>query len=371
MKMKLSFTTALISVALLGGSIIPGAAYSGPLLKANGVSTAQDAADYYATIDPGNLRLTQKDWRIVNGFEDKDGNPIPGNEVVVVGGHKNVSDLGFWRRIEMVIDKRWGKRRNVAFTTYNFETEDDAINNINAKSIVNMEYSPGPNGDRITKFYIYHAEDGSPDSGKRLLKTFFDPDGLHDPLKKDELYFLPNGCAACHGGGEDFRAHSGKTDGGFLAFDFNVFEYGTSANSTSRAANEANVKKLNQGVLMTDPPSAVKSLIYGLYGGKYLPNDMQNSAYRPTDWDTEKDLWNVVVTDCLGCHTLSESSVLNLNYWKLHVGSLREHIFEYRLMPNSPYANRRFWNTDPNQSPTTPAHSDTVRNALDRFRPGP
>lgn len=360
MRTKLSFSAALISVALLGGSMIPGPAYSGNLLKANGVSTLQDAEDYYRTIDPNNERLTQADWRAVNGFND------PMNEVVVVEGHKNVSDLGFWRRIEMVIDKRWGKRRNVAFTTYNFEVgpNDPNPNGLtkccepaNAKSIVNMEYSPGPNGDRITKFYIYDAQ-----SGGRLNSTIFDPD-----LAKAEELFLPNGCAACHGGGEDFRAHSGKTDGGFLAFDFNVFDY--TGSNTNRAANEANVKKLNQGVLMTDPPTAVKSLIYGLYGGKYLPLAMQKSDYRPSDWDAEPALWNVVVTDCLGCHTLSESSVLSLNYWKLHVGSLRENIFEYRLMPNSPYANRRFWNADPNQQHTTPSHSDTVRNALTRFRP--
>ncbi|MCK9202344.1 MAG: hypothetical protein M0P59_05640 [Gallionella sp.] len=361
MKTKFNFKAALISVALLGGSITSGAVYSSPfpLLKANGVSTAQDATDYYRTIDPpvaghpNGLRYTQAEWREVNGFND------PANEIVVVGGHKNVSDLGFWRRIEMVIDKRWGKRRNVAFTTYNFEFESDTTDVKKAKSIVNMEYSPGPNGDRITKFYIYNPD------GTRKADTFFDPDGINDLTKQDNLN-LPNGCAACHGGGEDFRAHSGKTDGGFLAFDFNVFEYGT---LTSRAANEPNVKKLNQGVLMTDPPSAVKNLIYGLYGGKSLPLATQNSDYMPSDWATEPALWKVVVTDCLGCHTLSESSVLNLNYWKLHVGSLREQLFEYRLMPNSPYANRRFWNMDPNQPPTTPAHSDTVRDALKRFRP--
>lgn len=343
MKTRFNLTAALISVALLGGSIIPGAAYSSPLLKANGVSTAQDAADYYATIDPGNLRLTQSAWREVNGFND------PVNEVVVVGGHKNTSDLGFWRRIEMVIDKRWGKRRNVAFTTFNYATESDAFLNQNPLSIVNMEYSPGPNGDRIAKFYIYNPD------GTRKNSTIFDP----DTANAEEL-FLPNGCASCHGGGEDFRTHGGKTEGGFLAFDFNVFEYGT---LTSRTANEANVKKLNQGVLMTDPPSAVKNLIYGLYGGKTLPLATQNSAYMPSDWaENDRPLWNVVVTDCLGCHTLSESSVLNLNYWRLHVGSLREQLFEYRLMPNSPYANRRFWNTN---------HHLTVKNALDSFRPVP
>ena len=222
MKLKLNFTAALISVALAAGSMAPGAAFSGKLLKANGVSTETDAIRYYQTIDPNNLRLTQDAWREVNGFNDSR------NEVVVVGGHKNVSDLGFWRRIEMVIDKRPGYVGNVAMTTFNFANEQDAFVNQNPLSIVNMEYSPGPNGDRITKFYIYNA------GGGRENGTIFDPD-----LTKAEKLFLPNGCAACHGGGKNFATSGGKTGGGFLAFDFNVFEYGT---LSSRAANEANVK---------------------------------------------------------------------------------------------------------------------------------
>lgn len=341
MKTKFRARAALISVALLCGSIVPGAAYSGNLLKANGVSTEADAILYYKTIDPNSLRLTQTAWREVNGFND------PSNEIVVVGGHKNVSDLGFWRRIEMVIDKRPGYVWNVAMTTFNFESEADTVDPKNAKSIVNMEYSPGPNGDRITKFYIYDA------AGNRKNSTFFDP----NVATREELY-LPNGCAACHGGGrKDFATRGGKTGGGFIAFDFNVFEYGA---LTSRTDNEANVKKLNKGVLMTNPPGAVKSLINGLYGGKGLPFATQYSAYRPSTWNTEPALWNVVVTDCQGCHTLSEQEVLNLDYWKSNVGSFREEVLREKLMPNSPYANRRFWNTD---------HHNIVEDALIRFRP--
>ncbi|MDB5811136.1 MAG: domain containing protein [Betaproteobacteria bacterium] len=342
--MKLNFKAALISVALLAGPTMPGAVYSGDLLKANGVSTLDDAKKYYSTIDPNDLRLTQAAWRAVNGFDE------PGNEVVVVGGHKNVSDLGFWRRIEMVIDKRPGYVGNVAFTTFNFETEQDAFVNVHPLSIVNMEYSPGPNGDRITKFYIYDA------AGNRQTKTFFDPAAIHGA--REDLY-LPNGCAACHGGGThgvDFRTHAGRTGGGFLAFDFNVFEYGV---LTSRADNEANVKKLNQGVLMTNPPSAVKTLVSGLYGGNNLPRATQNSAYRPSDWNTEPALWKVVVTDCLGCHTLTEQEVLSLDHWKRNVASFRQIILKEKEMPNAPFSNRRFWNTNNHQ---------IVEDALNRFR---
>lgn len=337
---KLHFRAALISVVLLGGSMAPGAAHSGNLLKANGVSTEADAIAYYLAIDPNSQRLTQDDWKEVNGFND------PGNEIVVVDGHKNTSDLGFWRRIEMVIDKRAGYRGNVAFTTFNFDTEQDAFLNINAKSIVNMEYSPGPLGDRITKFYIYDS------NGARKNSTFFDPN-----LATREELFLPNACASCHGGGRDFTTLGGKTGGGFLAFDFNVFEYGL---LTSRADHEAGVKKLNLGVLKTNPPSAVKGLISGLYGGKSLPFTAQNSAYRPPDWNTEPALWNVVVTDCLGCHTLSEAEVLSLDFWKRNVGELREKVLKKKIMPNAPYSNTRFWDTN---------HHETVEGALNRFRP--
>ncbi|MEN6586567.1 MAG: hypothetical protein ABFE02_11065, partial [Sulfuricella sp.] len=65
--------------------------------------------------------------------------------------------------------------------------------------------------------------------------------------------------------------------------------------------------------------------------------------------------------------TLSEQDVLSLDYWKRNVGDLREEVLKEKLMPNSPYANRRFFNTDPNQPPTN--HRQIVEDALNRFRP--
>jgi hypothetical protein len=328
---------AVVSCALLVASILPCAVYSGPLLKANGVSTEQDAKDYYKMIDPGNARLTQSDWKEVNGFNSL----LNLNQVVVVAGHKNVSDLGFWRRIDMVIDKRPGYVGNVAMTTYNFEVGPNDANPqglskccdpANAASIVNMEYSPGPDGDRITKFYIYDA------AGNRKYSTFFDP----VVARREELY-LPNGCAACHGGGggRNFMVRGGDTGGGFVAFDFNVFSYAGS--NTTQALNEENVKKLNQGVLMTNPDGAVRGHVRGLYGGRTLPLATQNTAYRPASWDTEPALWGAVVRNCEGCHTQSEEDILSLNYWKTSARSIREETFKERLMPNSPNGRDNFF----------------------------
>jgi hypothetical protein len=354
MMLRAKNSKAVITGVLLAVLVLPGTVYSEDeekdLLKSNGVDDEAVANAYYQTIDPDNLRLTQYDWEVVNGYHD------PINEVVEVAGHFNASDLGFWRRISMVEDKRSGYKGNLAFTTVNYATEYDAVNNVNAVSIVNMEYSSGPEGDRITKFYIY---DGL--TGERLTKTVFDP----DPATAEELY-LPAGCFSCHGGDDDAEAPlpdgynegSGETNGGFLAFDFNVFEFGS---LVTRADQEVAVKKLNQGVLKTDPPGAVRKLIRGLYGGKGLPRDTQDSGYMPSSWAAEPQLYQVIVTDCLGCHTLSDSKVLSLEWWKLNTDEIREAVFEDNFMPNSPFAHRRFWSN---------GNVDIVRDAIIRFESG-
>lgn len=90
----------------------------------------------------------------------------------------------------MVVDKRPGKKGNIAFTTVNYETEEDANSDVNRVSIVNMEYSPGPDGERITKFYVFH-----PETGARQTSTAFD--------SRNEQLFVPAACFSCHGGDDD------------------------------------------------------------------------------------------------------------------------------------------------------------------------
>ncbi|MDX2507035.1 MAG: hypothetical protein QNL62_21525, partial [Gammaproteobacteria bacterium] len=173
---------------------VPGMAWGGnhDFLKSGGVDTVGVANAYYDTIDPNNLRLTQGDWEEVNGFND------PLNEVVNVRGYFNEGDLSFWRSIRMVVDQRPGYEGNIAFTTGNYLTEDlSKIGPTVAESIVNMEHSPGPEGDRITKFYVYDVDDLNND-GDRLPSTVFDSTG--------EELFVPAACYSCHGGDDDADA---------------------------------------------------------------------------------------------------------------------------------------------------------------------
>lgn len=312
--------------------------------KAGGVDDLEVANAYYETIDPHDLRMTQDDWEEVNGFND------PRNKVIVAKGYFNEGDLSFWRSIHMVRDKRPGYKGNIAFTTVNYDSELDSVNEVNKLSIVNMEYSPGPDGDRISKFYVYDAV-----SGARLTNTAFVVGG--------EELFLPAACFSCHGGDDDaegslpegYSDGSGETNATFLAFDVNTMTFG----GTSLASLEAAFKKMNKAVLRTDPTKATRKLIKGLYGGRGLPEDTQDLTYVPASWASEKELYReVIVPSCRSCHTTSDTKLLTLAWWKANPAKIREAVFHEQTMPNAEASFDRFWLSNQPQ---------ILAEALDRF----
>lgn len=342
--MKLKATVVGVLMASLS-TAIPGTAYSQHgFLKSGGVDDDDVAIAYYKTIDPNNQRMTQDAWLEVNGFND------PINEIVVVKGHFSDGDLAFWRGISLVVDKRDGYEGNVAFTTANYTTETDALNGTNPVSIVNMEYSQGPEDDQITKFYVFDVN-----TGQRVTSTVFDSSG--------EQLHLPAACYSCHGGDDDAEAPlldgynegSGETNATFLAFDINTMKFG----NTTQASLELAIKKLNEAVLLTDPTKATRKLVKGLYGGSGLPSDTQKLDYIPTSWLEEPELYyKVIVPTCRVCHTTSDTKLLSLQWWKANASSIREVVFHEQLMPDSMPAFNRFWSTNQHQ---------IVREALDRF----
>ena len=329
---------------------VPGMAWGGDhdFLKASGVDTVGVANAYYDTIDPGGLRMTQGAWEEVNGFKD------PRNKVVSVRGYFNEGDLSFWRSIRMVRDKRPGKKGNIAFTTGNYLTEDlSKMGPTVAESIVNMEYSPGPDGDRITKFYIYDVDDDN--NGKRLPSTVF--------VENGEELFVPAACYSCHGGDDDAEAPlseynegSGETNATFLILDVTTMTFG----NTPLASLEANFKKMNQAILRTNPTKATKALIKGIYGGPGLPRDTQDPTYIPASWAGEKPLYQeVVIPLCRNCHTTSDTKLLSLSWWKANPAKIREVVFSEQTMPNSKPGYERFWANGNQQW--------ILEDALDRF----
>ena len=317
---------------------VPGTAWGGnhSFLKANGVDDEEVAKAYYRTIDPNNLRMTQQEFEDVNGFND------PRNTVVDVRGYKNEGDLGFWRSIRMVRDKRPGYEDNIAFTTANYETEAASLAGKPTVSIVNMEYSPGPEDDMLTKFYVFEVDDVN-NNGKRLTSTSFD--GI-------ETLYLPAACYSCHGGDDDaesplaeYNEGSGETNATFLLIDVAT----QSSNTIPMATLEVDFKKVNEAVLDTDPSKATRALIKGLYGGPGLPRDTQDLSYIPSSWVGEEQLYReVIIPSCRNCHTTSDTKLLRLSHWMAKPGGIREEVFHELNMPNSRPVFNKFW-MDTNQ----------------------
>jgi len=329
--MKTRATVVSVMVASLYIAV-PGTAASDPhnFLKAGGVDDQGVATAYYDTIDPNKLRMTQAAWEELNGFNDRR------NTVVVAAGYFNKGDLSFHRRIEMVVDKRPGKQGNIAFTTVNYGSEKAALRDLpgDRVSIVNMEYSPGPDGTRITKFYVFH-----PVTGARQDSTAFDSRG--------EELFLPAACFSCHGGDDDavsplseYNDGSGETNGTFLAFDINTMTFG----NPPQADLEKAFKQFNQAVLRTNPTQATRTLINGLYGGSTLPRSTQDLAYIPSSWAGEEQLYReVFVPSCRSCHTTSDTKLNSLEWWKANPAKIREVVFHEQTMPNAMPSFDRFW----------------------------
>ena len=333
------------------------------VLKAAGVDNAVVAKAYYKTIDPNNKRLTQNAWERFNGFQS------PLNAIVKATGYFNLGDLGFYRRIEMVVDKRPGYKGNIAFTTFNYTNEADSLLEGNLKykraaSIVNMEYSPGPQGDHITKFYVYD----NAKYGKRLLKTTFSEGG--------EELFVPAACYSCHGGddvegssvGSDgYNEGSGETNAGFIAFDHRTMSFSPNA---QRGDLEPAFKKFNVAILHTDPSRGVKELVRGLYGGQRLTRRTQTN-FVPADWRNggEIELYRkVVVPSCLSCHTLSDKKLMRLSYWKNNAAKIRKVVFKTQFMPNAvPSYNRLFGIFNPLDPVTIREQASFLDAALRRF----
>jgi len=318
-------------------------------LKAGGVDDEAVANAYYDTIDPDNLRPTQGAFEEVNGFND------PLNEVIDVRGYFNEGDLSFWRSISMVRDQRPGHKGNIAFTTANYASEAAALAGKPKVSIVNMEYSPGPEDDRITKFYVYDVDDVNND-GDRMTSTVFDSTG--------EELFVPAACYSCHGGDDDAEAPlpdgyndgSGETNGTFLLLDVTTMAFG----NTSLASLEENFKKMNKAILRTDPTKATRALIKRIYGGRGLPRDTQDLAYIPSSWEGEEELYrDVIIPLCRNCHTTSDTKILSLSWWKANPEKIREVVFHERTMPNSEPGYDRFWSNDNQRR--------ILGDALDRF----
>jgi hypothetical protein len=324
------------------------------------VETEETGTAYYEAIDPNGQKTTLAAWKTVNGFD---------NGFAARAVYRNAADLGFGRAMFMRTNAN-----GVAAYVENYPTLADAVaavkagNNNRIIATVAMEWSAHPSGgQRYVKFYTFRAD------GTRvnLDGTVFAPD-----LDGRGEKFQPGVCNVCHGGQPKplvggAYPDKGNTDAQFLPWDVDSFEFSDDPEFT-RAAQEAQFKKLNEGALSTYPAvpapgewdsKAARDLVQGWYGGPGMPDAIFNGGFTPPDWETTqeiKDLYHkVVARNCRACHVqrgtkLTHGNVIAFGSYAdfdIYRERIKTLVFDRGTMPDARLTFDNFWRGFQNDEP--------------------
>jgi len=192
---------------------------------------------------------------------------------------------------------------------------------------------------------------------------------------------MPGVCLPCHGGNPQNLTSTGAYPrqgniGGFrfLPLDNGNLMFGTVADHTDRASQQANIKQYNKAVLLTIPTyvetddqgvrrvAHVREVIQGWYAG--FPGDTsmsaptQNESFVPVGWGSNPNspegqfYLNVVAPNCRTCHFNRE---LSLDFGTQADFDAESDILQLALLPFC-NAFTPGYKVDPNLRPMPLAH---------------
>ncbi len=328
--------------AVGSGSPTGGAALSAPFTadmlisqQAGPYETADTARAYYDANDVGGKKADLNSWLDANCFTSTAANYGATAHSV----YTNNYDLGFGRDMYFAtctatstsVTKGLAKVGDMAAVVLNYVSLEAAASKLNPINAVAMEYRAATDGSnptrRFPKFYIF-APDDRDGSFKRVLSANFDHRG--------EKY-VPGACVVCHGGTMPIFpkqfAHVapgdakyvevadptkalpllglGDLDSTFMPWDLDSFLYSSApqaintdpsfvglsvdASSYTRAAQEPNLKQLNQLAYCTYQPeiepvggknvdrfAGTRELVAKWYGGSGQPDTNCPTTGQPT-----------------------------------------------------------------------------------------
>ncbi len=306
------------------------------------VESEESARAYYAAVDPQNRKTTLNRWRREVGFTRAD----------PVAIYVNAADLGFSRRMY----SRINDDLSIASYVENFATLEDAVNDVNLIATVAMEMAPpalDPNGTPFVSFYVFGPDD------RRDLGADLDGRGFK---------FQPGLCTPCHGGVTKSLVNGRFPDGGdidalFLPYDIDTYVFLDNSRRFSKAAQEENLKRLNEIVLFSyelmDPTidtSVPAGLIEGWYGGPGLPNQFFNEFFVPEGWlppaapaSAAQLYLQTIGPKCRACHIqrgLMLQSDLDLGSYDKFISYadiIEDMVFNRGVMPLAKLTFENFW----------------------------
>jgi len=291
----------------------------------------EDAATetaYYAAVDPDDRKKTYADWLFETGFIDDPSDyrttgafATHADSTVV---HQNVADLGFIRKVSVRCEPSCdAPNPDIYSVIENYPTFDDAAARTNRLASVTMEWTSAADGTRPNrKFVTFYAYTGA-DQRDQALDVPFQPD-----LDGRGEKAIPGLCNTCHGGApralksDDTYRRKGNTGGLYLPMDLDNFAFDPDRPELSRAAQEAEYKRMNQIVLLSrlsrekfdeeagiNRLAAAHELIEGWYGGPGMPNDSFDGEFAPAGWlppaapEGVDELYHQAIAPaCRSCH---------------------------------------------------------------------
>jgi len=357
------------------------------------------AQAYYSAIDPNNDKDTKAKWLQANNFGSG-----TGYETQAVIG--DVRDLGYGRYVH----GRLNADGTIAFYVDNYlvwSASGYSYSSLNLDAAVAqdqrwyigtnaIEFSPGPGCTTplpnslpacrmFAKYFTFE-----PTAGARILAANLDGRGDKS---------MPGICIGCHGGRGDpltpadtsgnqlfplvgdpnsASAVRGDLKGKLHFFEPDTFSFSTLSGFT-RAAQEANIKTLNQWVLCTYPMASGVTSTYpedtcrnqnqaplnewqggaadvlkAAYGGDGLPNAAYADSYVPASWVAagQTSLYqNVVQPTCRMCHLLRgtgqepDNSFTDFTAFQNSADRIKAHIIDRGNMPLTRILYNRFWST--------------------------
>lgn len=309
------------------------------------VDGEQEATDYYATIDPGNLYPTLQVWWTSHNFA-ADGS----------GGTRaaylNDNDLGFGRDMHCL---KTGNDLACYVTNYGAPDQNPANADAAASqdptkrlATVAMEYKASEPIDRRVRFWVYNG--GNPATAAPL--KFADLDGMGPKP-------VPHLCTVCHGGEYD-AVQKNALESRFREFDLPSFkytsgrswDYGSTTLSTAELADFASLNQMVHDVSPITNISAIRRLIDAWYPSGFggLPAPQQPAV--PFLWVThEPAYYGVYAKSCRTCHIARDNGALTPSFYLFDKFSQFATTASAvcgsptpKVMPNAYVTYRNFWN---------------------------
>jgi hypothetical protein len=152
---------------------------------------------------------------------------------------------------------------------------------------------------------------------------------------------VPHSCLSCHGG--VWNSSTNRVDGAsLLPLDPNDLAF-----EGPRAAQEENIRQINDMIATSAPGTAIASYINGLYNGAVGNiGAVSRNYYVPSGWSAQPGLYQSIVKPyCANCHLAARSTV-DFTSWTNFLQNkalIYNAVCVSRTMPHSEIAYREFW----------------------------